>query len=88
MFTLAFLFCGSAMQSQRYMTPNEVARLLNVARYRVYAWVRDEKIPYLRTVGRILFDSEEIEQWLRRDRKDSNDSESLKRPVIEVSAGT
>lgn len=63
------------MQSQRYMTPNEVARLLNVARYRVYAWVRDEKIPYLRTVGRILFDPKEIEQWLRRDR-DANEQEN------------
>lgn len=57
------------MQSQRFMTTNEVARLLNVDRYRVYQWVRDNKIPYLRTVGRILFDPNEIETWLRRERR-------------------
>lgn len=76
------------MRSNSYITAHDVARKLGVARYRVYEWVRDGQIPYLRTVGRILFDPVEIEQWLRRDRKDSDSSESLKRPEIEVSVGT
>ena len=56
------------MQSQQYMTPNDVAKLLNFARCHVYACVRADKIPYLRTVGRVVFDPGEIEQWFRPDR--------------------
>lgn len=59
------------MTAKQYLTVSEVARLLKVARYRVYEWVKADQIPYLRTVGRILFDPSEIEQWLRRERMGS-----------------
>lgn len=61
------------LMKNSYLTPRDVAKLLGVDRFRIYAWVRDGQIPYLRTVGRILFDPEEIDQWLRRDR-DNNSS--------------
>lgn len=60
------------MTAKQYLTVSEVARLLKVARYRVYEWVKADQIPYLRTVGRILFDPNEIEEWLRRERADSS----------------
>lgn len=56
------------MTTKQYLTVNEISKLLKVARYRVYEWVKADQIPYLRTVGRILFDPGEIEQWLRRER--------------------
>lgn len=59
------------MTAKQYLTVSEVARLLKVARYRVYEWVKADQIPYLRTVGRILFDPDEIEQWLKRERMGS-----------------
>lgn len=59
------------MLEKEYLTSREVAQKLKVARYRIYEWVRDDKIPYLRTVGRILFDPVEIEQWLKRERMGS-----------------
>lgn len=42
------------------MTPNAMAELLNVPRYHAYAWMRDDKIPYLRTVVRILLILEKL----------------------------
>lgn len=60
------------MKQKQYLTPINLAQHLNVDRYRVYEWVRHGQIPYLRTVGRILFDPDEIEQWLRRDRNELN----------------
>lgn len=60
------------MKQKQYLTALALAQHLDVDRYRVYEWVRDGQIPYLRTVGRILFDPDEIEQWLRRDRKELN----------------
>lgn len=59
------------MTAKQYLTVSEVAKLLKVARYRVYEWVKADQIPYLRTVGRILFDPNEIEEWLRRERMGS-----------------
>ena len=54
--------------TKNLLTTSELARFLGMARYQIYDWVRNEQIPYLRTVGRILFDREEIEKWLRRHR--------------------
>lgn len=68
----------------QYLTPRDIARRFNVARYRVYEWVRDGQIPYLRTVGRILFDPAEIENWLRRDRNESNSNASQSNSVVSV----
>lgn len=59
------------MTAKHYLTVSEISRVLKVARYRVYEWVKADQIPYLRTVGRILFDPNEIEQWLKRERKGS-----------------
>lgn len=59
------------MTTGQYMTVSELSKVLKVARYRIYEWVRDNQIPHLRTVGRILFDPNEIEAWLRRARKES-----------------
>lgn len=67
------------MTKKSYLTVSEISKVLKVARYRVYEWVKADQIPYLRTVGRILFDPGEIEQWLKRERmrKDSEASEKF-----------
>jgi len=72
----AFYLLGGIMPEREYLTASEVAKLLKVARYRVYEWVRDHQIPHLRTVGRILFDAIEIEAWLRRERGERQQEQS------------
>lgn len=51
------------------MTPNEVADLLQLARKTVVRMARDGRIPCVR-IGRVLrFDHEEIDRWLRDQRR-------------------
>jgi len=56
------------LKIRRLLSVKDVARMLAVNRFRVYEWVRLGKIPFLRLVGGIRFDPEEIENWLRRHR--------------------
>ncbi len=55
--------------TKKFLTTQDLAKLLGVARYRIYEWIRDDEIPYLKTVGRFLFDGEEVENWLKRHRQ-------------------
>lgn len=74
------------MIQRKYITVRDVAELLNVDRYRVYEWVRDGQIPYLRTVGRILFDPDEIDAWLRRERSASNQDAIMPPSKVNIEA--
>jgi len=48
----------------------ELAQNLSISPQTLYAWARKKKIPHFRLgggarVGRILFDPQEIEKWLK-----------------------
>ncbi len=45
--------------------------MLLIDRRTVYQMIYEKRIPYLKAAGRVLFDTEEIEAWLRRHRKAS-----------------
>ena len=59
------------MLLRRLISVKDVAQFIGVNRFRVYEWVRNDEIPYLRTVRGIRFDPEQIQQWLRRHRDNS-----------------
>jgi len=56
------------LKIRRLLSVKDVARMLDVNKFRVYEWVRLGRIPFLRSVGGIRFDEGEIYDWLRRHR--------------------
>ena len=53
---------------KQLLNVQEMTKKIGVNKYRVYEWIRENKIPYLKTVGGIRFDPDEIDEWLRRHR--------------------
>ena len=58
--------------NQKLVDVREIAKRIGVSRFIIYEWVREEKIPYLKTVGGLRFDPVEIDGWLKRHRQDHN----------------
>lgn len=51
----------------KFITTVEVAKLLSISRGRVYTLVSKKAIPYYKpSGGRLLFDREEIAQWITK----------------------
>lgn len=57
--------------TQKLMDVKTIAKRIGVSRFVIYEWVREQKIPYLKTVGGLRFDADEIENWLRRHRENA-----------------
>lgn len=55
--------------NQDLLDVKRIAKLIGVSRFIIYEWVREDKIPFLKTVGGLRFDPEEIEKWLKRHRE-------------------
>ena len=62
--------------TKQLLTTEEASRFLNVSPIRLYQLVKGEQIPYLRIVRKILFDTSELEVWLRRHREEPEAVES------------
>ena len=56
--------------TKQFLTTEEASHFLSLSSIRLYQLVKEEKIPYLRVVRKILFDTNELEVWLRRHREE------------------
>ena len=66
------------MQDSRLLTYAEAARLLNVRKGTLYAWVHERRIPHLRLSTRLVrFDEATLMQWLA-DRQVADDTAAAK----------
>jgi len=56
------------------LTLDELADLLRISRNRIIILVKNGDIPALRVFGKLIFDANEIEHWLKQHRvqKESN----------------
>ncbi len=53
------------VNSQKYLSPKELADMLRVAVTTVYGWTSDRQIPFLK-IGRLVrFDLIKIDKWLK-----------------------
>lgn len=49
---------------KKYLTSKEVAELLKVSVATVKNWTRENKIPWYKVSGRVLFEENEINDWV------------------------
>jgi len=54
----------------RFLKVEEVATLLRCKRRTIYDMVEQERIPYRKVGGRLLFDADEIIEWTKQKRRD------------------
>ena len=52
------------IQTQELMTIDEVAQYLRVKRRTIYEWVKNHRIPAIKTVGQWRFKKDKIDAWL------------------------
>ena len=52
------------IETQELMTIDEVAQYLRVKRRTIYEWVKNHRIPAIKTVGQWRFKREKIDAWL------------------------
>jgi excisionase family DNA binding protein len=57
----------------KYLCLEEVSKMLNLAKSTVYSYVGNNKIPYIKLGGKLLFNETDLTGWL----------DSKKQPVIE-----
>lgn len=48
----------------KFYTIEELSQLLHVKRSTIYAWTHYRKVPYIKLGKHLLFDREEIHDWL------------------------
>jgi excisionase family DNA binding protein len=48
----------------KLMTINEAAEFLRISRSTIYKMVMNKSIPFIKLPGRLLFDQEELQNWL------------------------
>lgn len=54
----------SVYQIQHLLTPDEVARYLNVDKFTIYRLITQEKLPAFKVGGQWRFKQELIDEWL------------------------
>lgn len=54
-----------------FVTIKEISKFLKVKESTLYSWVHYGTIPYHKLNGLVRFDMEEIENWVRASRKES-----------------
>ena len=70
-----------------FLTTKEVAVLLRIKERTVYELVKEGSIPVSRVTGKLLFPSELIEAWVRRNAETTNGVDSVIQPPL-VLAGS
>ena len=58
-------FFGPVGKLPRFLRVEEVATLLRCKKRTIYDMVEQERIPFRKVGGRLLFDADEIVQWTR-----------------------
>jgi excisionase family DNA binding protein len=60
---------------ERLLNVEDVARLLGISRFTVYAWAADRRLPALKVGSRLMFRPFEIQQWIdRRPRPEGDET--------------
>jgi excisionase family DNA binding protein len=49
---------------ERYMNANQTAEYLHVSIASIRRYVRDRVVPYSKVGNRVLFDREQVDQWI------------------------
>ena len=62
------------MNSQKLLTIKELSGHLNVSIHTLYAWVRKDRIPFLKLNGVVRFEMEKIENWLDENRSEGTNN--------------
>ena len=58
------------MESEKLLTADEVAAVLNVSRKSVYKWAEAGRLPFIRLGGRVVrFDPEAVRQFIESGRR-------------------
>lgn len=55
-------------RQEQLLKPEDVARILNVARKTVVIMAREERLPHVRVGRRYRFDPTEIDRWIQQNR--------------------
>ena len=66
---------------KRYLSPKELSEYTGFSVYTIYLWIRERKISFIKKSRRILFDKEEIDKWLHRDKIKSADDYCLSKII-------
>ncbi len=53
---------------KKLMTVKELAEYLSLPVRRIYIWKSEGKIPYVKLGGRLLFDRQEIDEWIEKNK--------------------
>lgn len=48
-----------------FLTVKMLTKYIHMSESTIYHWVNKEQIPYIKLGGRILFDREEIDRWVK-----------------------
>jgi excisionase family DNA binding protein len=60
---------GVVPKEKELLTVHDVASYLGVSRWTVYQWVNQNKIPFVKILGRLLrFDKVEVIDWINKQR--------------------
>ena len=51
--------------SKKYLNVKQVAEMLTVHRSSIYRYVNLYKMPVSKVAGRLLFDSDKVEEWVQ-----------------------
>jgi excisionase family DNA binding protein len=56
---------------KRYLTTKEVATLLKVSIGTIRLWTRDNRMPYYKINRHVLFDEDEINNWVASQKQEA-----------------
>ena len=51
----------------RYLKPEEVARILGVAKSTIHVWAHRKVIPFVRVAGTLRIPEKKLEKWLEEN---------------------
>ena len=57
---------------QRYISPQELSKYLNLSTQTVYEWICQKKIPYIKMGRLVRFDQREIDKWVQTQKVESH----------------
>ena len=59
--------------TKRYLNIREASRFTGYAVQTLYVWVSQRRIPHVKKGGRLRFDLEALESWMKEDSRDVTD---------------
>lgn len=56
---------------KQYISVEELSKNLSVSKYTVYSWTSSGLLPYHKIGKRIIFDPDEVEEWIMKFKKEA-----------------